>query len=171
MEDYTQPAVIFLVLLWCTVWAGFFILDRSEGDKLPMDQRLVTYSRYVFLLIFFYYTLTFNNIGVLDESAYFSQLDWTDSDSVRLLGYVLAIMGAFLMIISRWYLRALSVSEVLFAKNPHYTTKGVYHYVKHPMYYGIFLILGGSFILIPTISGFFLILLITFFIRKKIQRE
>ena len=75
------------------------------------------------------------------------------------------------MILSRWELRALTVAEVVFAKCESPVSTGLYRYVTHPMYHGLFLILFGSFLLYPNFIALFFMALAWFFVEKKKKIE
>lgn len=156
--------ILFILSLWFIVCLSFVFLGKDfDETALPRDKRLVVYSTLVFLLTSLYYTVSFTRETVPVDPAI---SPWT-----CVLAISLSCTGAFLMCLSRWELRSLSLPEMVFSLNPIKNTVGAYRYLRHPMYLGIVLLLCGTFVIYPTTAGLALFLTIVLVLWKKAVLE
>lgn len=169
----TETPAIFLMSVWAVVWCSFIIVRRHAKRKFITHALLVRYSSGVFISITFFYWIAFSDVGNL--AGYLGGnnplIDFLSSSAVRFAGAFLMIFGAASMMFSRWELRELTLTEVLFAKCESPVHTGVYRYFRHPMYLGLFLMLSGSFILYPNLFALLLIAPVWFFVEKKKEIE
>jgi len=158
-------SVLFIMFIWILVWLVFMLAGRNIKHRLPTDPLLVRYSSGVFVSITLFYFSIFGTIGIF--GGYSSQ------PIVILFGVLFIIFGFLLLTFARWQLRNLTLTEVFFSNNARSTQiqDGLYHYVKHPMYIGIYFILIGSLFLYPNILAvlFFLITLLCIEKKKAIE--
>lgn len=160
----------FVIIAWLVVWASFFLIGSSKKSvRLPKEPVLVRCSIAVFVLIGVFHVIAFGVFGTPDWTNPFREMFQLDFFS--LVGYISVLLGAILMILSRWSLRALSVGEVVFSKNKIRIVTGPYRIFRHPMYLGIFLVLIGVFFLFPTAFGTILFFPIAYCIARKISVE
>lgn len=164
-----ETPAIFLMVLWAVVWCSFVFVGRHAKRRFAPHTLLSRYSSGVFISITFFYWVAFSDIGnlagYLDGN---NPLTGFLSESiVRFVGAFLVLLGAVSMVLSRWELRELTLTEVLFAKCEKQVHAGVYRYFRHPMYLGLFLILSGSIILHPNLFALLLIVPVWFFVEKK----
>lgn len=164
---------LFLMGVWVTVWFVFVFFGRRTERRLPLHQQLVWYSSALFISITIFYWIAFSGIGSL--AGYIGQNnplnEFLSNDAVRFVGTFASILGAACMMLSRWHLRDLTLAEVLLAKCESNTSAGLYHYFRHPMYLGLFLILIGSLILYPNLLALFFLAPAWFFVEKKKEIE
>lgn len=117
--------------------------------------------------------MTFGAIG--DISEYFGRSNagavFVPSDFAGVAGASMTIIGAACMIVSRWQLRHLTVAELVFARNDVTVHTGLYRYLRHPMYTGLFLILFGSFFLYPNAIAVLPLACSIGFVHKKEKIE
>ena len=164
----TDVPALFLMGVWSTVWFSFIILGRHGKRRLPVHPALVRYSSAVFVSLSIFYWLAFSDIGASDTNVFNY---FFSNGAVRSAGILLSILGATCMGLSRWYLRELTLAEVLFAKSESNVSIGLYRYFKHPMYLGLSLILVGSYVLYPNILTLPSVAIVLFSIEKKKQIE
>lgn len=165
-----DTAALFLMSAWAVVWIFFVIIGRHTSKGLPTDPRLVRYSSAVFICITLFYWLAFSGIGEsFGAGSIFRALFL--SDMAHAVGVFLTILGVVGMTLSRWGLRELTITEVVFARCESQTNVGLYRYFKHPMYLSIYLMLAGSFILNPNLLSVLFVVPVWFFIEKKKEIE
>lgn len=165
----TEASAIFLMAVWAVVWCSFVFVGRNAKQRFATHALLSRYSSSVFVSITFFYWLAFSDVGNL--AGYLGGnnplIDFLSESGVRFAGACLVLLGAVSMMLSRWELRELTLTEVLFAKCEEQVHVGVYRYFKHPMYLGLFLMLSGSLILYPNLFALLLTAPIWFFVEKK----
>lgn len=159
----TDVGALFLMTFWASIWGVFIFSGRHSPRILPLNQHLVRYSTGLFFTITFFYTLLFTGVGAYEI--------FSNSDAQFLLGVAISGIGAMGMMLSRWYLRDLTLAEVIFAKNESTIHVGPYRYMRHPMYIGLSLILAGSLILYPNFYALTLLVPAGLLIERKMRIE
>lgn len=132
---------------------------------LSPNKRLKFYSGTLFVLLTLFYTIPF--LPFAFELGYFE----LQLGALTFLPYVIVLFGAFLMISSRRELGDLQAYDIFFSINPTRVHKGVYKYMNHPMYFGIFCITLSSLVLFPTIIGGLMVLGVYYCIYMKSKIE
>jgi protein-S-isoprenylcysteine O-methyltransferase Ste14 len=86
---------------------------------------------------------------------------------------ILVILGLIIAIMARKTLADNWSGSVTFKKNHELITKGIYHYIRHPIYTGVLLMFLGSAILFDTVGALigFVIIVVTFWLKLKQEEE
>jgi isoprenylcysteine carboxyl methyltransferase (ICMT) family protein YpbQ len=149
----------------CSVWTLVWIFGYVGGPRiqtLSVHPQLYRYSGLVLTMITLFYTVSYIKITSINLSL---------STNLQYGLLLLIVSSGYLLIVTRLALSTLSYHDILFAKNPTYTKNGPYRYMQHPMYIGISLILGSSFLLFPTALGGMLLLLCAWLFKQKSTTE
>ena len=169
----TDVSALFLMSVWSVIWFFFVLLGQGASRRFPINSRLVRYSSAVFITITLFYWIAFSGVGLpldlFEKGTALTQL--LSNDVLRIFGALLVLSGAGIMVSARWGLRELTLTEMIFSICEFRRKTGLYRYITHPMYLGMFLVLIGSLVLYPSVLGALLILLAQLFIEKKKQIE
>lgn len=190
----SASVAVYTLLAWACVWIVFLKGDlalsrglevsrkkNSEGNMTesidvtrqpyPAHPRLRIYSTVLIASMFLFYSASFSGYsGVRIWSGSFENLE-TLYLPILIMSIVLIAGGAYLMAASRVALKRLYSKEIVFSLNPEHVTDGPYKYSNHPMYVGMVAILGGSFLIFPTVLGLAFALVICSAIAAKIKVE
>ena len=92
---------------------------------------------------------------------------------IQILSIICSILGLTIAILARKELAENWSGSVTFKKNHELITKGVYHYMRHPIYTGVLLMIIASGLLIGTIGAVvgFVIIFLTFWFKFKQEEE
>ena len=144
--------MIFLLLFWHGYWK---YSERHADKQRPKTAgHLKKYSLQWFarcILTTLYFLLPLQLMG-------FSIFPFSAQTPGQLLGLLLALFGFFLSV---WARKALGVNwahaaEYQVKKKQELITRGIYHYVRHPIYTGIACMLIGSELVAKSWLWFFL---------------
>ena len=129
-----------------------------KGDNLMIAILILNFSQ-PFLFIIAYY----KNILFISQYFTFWNTSW-----VGYTGIVILIVGGIIMIISRIQLGIFAIPVLIIEEEHQLITKGIYKYIRHPMYLGTILALLGPFLAFRSII--MLILTMVFYIVLIIKR-
>lgn len=156
MEHYYINLII--ILVWVLIWS-FFYWGGNKEQSLTVNTELKKYS-----------TGTITSLAL-----FYTAIHWhpTHSENVLLIVASIAVMtlGAYLMISARRAMSNITAKEVMFSINPRTSAHNVYQYFRHPMYAGMFLLMAGALIAIPSLYAIPFFVTSSFFVYKKIQIE
>jgi len=97
-------------------------------------------------------------------------LTFWDNIFVYLIGISLLIFGGITLIYSRLLLGKFGSSKIAIEKNHHLIIKGIYKYIRHPIYLGMILIFSGYALSLKSFISPFIFLL-SFFILFKARMD
>lgn len=150
-------------------WVFYFALHSilaSDGIKEKCKSQ--------FPLLFVYYRILYNliAIGGLLLLAYYSFLDThflkRQTSWMQVAGVFFIVLGVLMLGVA---FASFNVKEFLGLEKPEYApeaklvTEGVYRYVRHPLYTGVFLLLPGVILLRPTLSILLFVLITAIYIE------
>ena len=116
---------------------------------------IIVISRFVFLK---------NTEHVLNTSVH--------AYALQPLGILITMLGLIIAIVARKTLADNWSSDVVLKKDHELITKGIYHYVRHPIYTGMTLMGIGSVIVLQTIIvALFFIVMVVFLVFKMKKEE
>ncbi len=141
-------------------WLAYFILHSVLASRWVKDK-----VHEHIPVLFKYYRIVYNVIAMIGLSIllYFS-LSPTDLFHIpyhQLIGYILSLVGLYFM---RKAFQSFSMAEFLGLKpegDAALVTTGMYAYVRHPLYFANIWLIGGLFLLFPSLS-MLLILLVSY---------
>ena len=140
--------LFFLLLFFRDILASFFLVNRIPSQL--HSSKLIAITAYIS-----------SGLPLL----YFSEYYMIQLKSIKLIANILAIIGFF---IATWAMidlgKKIGVSP---AKRGSRCTKGLYHYIKHPMYLGYAIAQVGWVVINSWNIGIYILSLILFFIRSK----
>lgn len=148
---------------------------RSMGSFFGFIVALFTEMDGVPLTIYFLTGLLGNKYLVLDPFSHTSGHLWlvflglSHSVLAMIILYIITnviIFFGFYLVYKGWKL-------IHDSKEDHLVTKGIYSYIRHPQYVGLFLVTLGFFIQWPTIITFFMwpILMFTYYLLSKREEK
>lgn len=157
----TVIEICIISLTWITTWIYTYI-GGPKSKTLPTDPQLYTLSRNSLILIIIFYTVSYNNLTPLP-------IHISSTLNSGVLFFIL--LNGALLLWTRKALTYLSYEDIVFGKNPTYTSTGPYQYCRHPMYIALTNILIATWLLFPTILGLLTLSSIIFLFRKKARNE
>lgn len=95
------------------------------------------------------------------------------SETLQIIGVLLAAMGLIIAIVARYTLAGNWSATIDLKEGHELITKGIYNYIRHPIYTGILLMGLGTVLVSPSLSVlfFYLFLLVIFIFRIKKEEE
>jgi len=110
---------------------------------------------------------------IQDTSYPFSIRLFTHSTVTDIVSMLCGIGGLYIAIIARRTLAENWSGTVTFKKNHELITKGIYHYVRHPIYTGVLVMFLGTAFLIETFAAFtgFVFLFLTFWVKLRQEEK
>ena len=157
---YEECAGTVLLLMWSMCWYFFFFVYTSRGQERDVAHPVSTlssrfrYSAYAtFTCIAAWVVCMFGTDGAGVSHTHATQV-------IAAFGFAGVIVGQVLLVLSRRSLRFLSNREVLCTISTVKVTGGLFRYVKHPMYAGLFLALMGSSLALLNIYAAFVVLIL-----------
>lgn len=152
--------MLIIMVVWIIIWCFFYFLG-ARTQKIPSNPQIKKYSTVMVAVMFIFYTILFNT----------PPSEAIPAHTRYAIASVFLFVGTVLMITARLQMKHLTYSEVVLALNPTYSHNGIYKFMKHPMYIGIFSILTASYVLIPNMYTIPLLLIIYICIRLKMSVE
>jgi len=81
------------------------------------------------------------------------------------------VTGAYLVISTRLAMKNITATEIFFSINPIHKADGVFRHITYPMYFGILMILIGSFSIYPSLQAFIVLLGIGYCVHQQTKLE
>ncbi len=137
------------LILLVVVLAVFAVLFLSEGDARPkrLDDRTVLW---IFLGI-----VVPLSAAVVEHLSLNPLLSW-----ITVLGSVIFVLGVVVRWVARITLGKFFTYEVKVTNEHKLIRKGIYKYIRHPLYTGILLLCFGAIVLLQSSVGFMLLLIV-----------
>jgi protein-S-isoprenylcysteine O-methyltransferase Ste14 len=144
------------------------ILIRPRSKKKDQYNRKVTF--FTALLLPFIFVSPYYEYTYLVSIQLFSSLFFT---LLLILGIIILILGGILLLMCRLQLGRYGGSRIVIEDEHQLITKGVYQYIRHPMYLGLLLVFFGYFVSLGSIffSIFVVGSLFTIFRGRMILEE
>jgi protein-S-isoprenylcysteine O-methyltransferase Ste14 len=172
MQTFTMQAELYLLAyLWAAFgiyWIGTAVLMRSRSNRaeMPQSRELGFYRPLRLLILATTFSLLFwrrTAVGFLGTRFISS------SASVSTAGFAAALLGLAVALWARVHLGQYWSDKVVLQEGHRLVRSGPYAYMRHPIYSGVLLGVGGTALVLGELRGVmaFLLLLVNYSIKAK----
>lgn len=131
--------------VWVAIWLHLY-LGGPRHRILPINRPLQIWSTVTLVSIFLFYTTFYLPYNIPVSEGFLIEQE------LRILLAIASIaIGFILIIVSRQALAHLSGAEVFVSLSQSKSSHWIYMHLAHPMYYGIGMVLLGSWLLLPNL--------------------
>lgn len=137
----TSLLSILITVIWIYIWIDLARCVKLNHKPLPENRKIKVAGVSLLITIVCFYTTLYS----------FSSFMYFAPVYIQLVCVGLLFFGVYLVVGARRQMSSLSAREVLFSVNTNHTVVGVYQKFRHPMFFGIGIILISSWCLLPNL--------------------
>ncbi|HEX8964898.1 MAG TPA: isoprenylcysteine carboxylmethyltransferase family protein [Patescibacteria group bacterium] len=159
------------LIIFCTLFGYWFLLSKKAQQEKPKTKKINLFvfilkstSNWASLVIICIQIAGWNVFPISSSYAYLAQM----------IGFVLLIIGFSVSISARSALGANWVHgfEYQIKQKQTLITTGIYKYIRHPIYIGLFLVLIGAELIAQSLLFLsFLVMIFPFYIQAKREEK
>ena len=134
------------VEMWLFYFAMMFIVVESEFTRSSLEKSK-------FRNVHFVFTLLFNALWIFSVFEYLVTGRFVNI-GLSIVGFVMVVLGLVLHIYAFNKLGRSYSDDIVIKKNHKLVTDGLYKYIRHPVYLGIFFVLFGLPLAVGSLKAF-----------------